>query len=347
MIKSIMQKKFMRVRKAVSTLVIVAMIGSVFALPALNDEFSVQAAQKTKKVKITYNVNGGKFTTKKYQKKKSYVKKIKKKKKIGTLPKATKEGYKLVGWYTNKSKGKKVSKKTKIKKNTKLYARWVPNTYSITFKGRNGAADTVKSIKYDAKYSTVMPTPTFPGNKFNGWYTEPTGGVRVELGEIYKHKGNTTLYAQWLIGTYGIGSKRLNYLGNSYESLKLEVPMTKDEDKTTIIGNDRYEYYYAKLKNGGYVDFVFKNNICIIVSSNLEDMMERLKNTTPNYSKLKAEYGTSIDRSIYDTVYESIFKIGNINLLITYEIDNGRYLLDKGGDCAIYSVPQAEYDRLF
>lgn len=111
-----------RRRNIVSVLVIVAMVASIFTLPLLNDDYVVNAA--TKKVKVTFKTNGGKFTEKKYAKKKAYFKKIKKGKKIGKLPKVKRADYKFKGWYTKKSGGKKVTKNTKIKKKTTLYARW-------------------------------------------------------------------------------------------------------------------------------------------------------------------------------------------------------------------------------
>lgn len=73
-------------------------------------------AAKTTKYKVTFNANGGTATKKS--------KTVKKNAKIGTLPKATKEGYKFKGWYTKKSGGKKITKSTKIKKKQTVYAHW-------------------------------------------------------------------------------------------------------------------------------------------------------------------------------------------------------------------------------
>ena len=112
----------LRTKNLVSVLVIAAMISGIFALPNVNDDYVVNAAAK--KVKVKFNANSGKFTEKKYTKKKAYTKKIKKNKKIGKLPKVKRSGYNFKGWYTKKKKGEKVTKKTQIKKNTTLYARW-------------------------------------------------------------------------------------------------------------------------------------------------------------------------------------------------------------------------------
>ncbi len=116
-----------KLKNLISISIIAFMIAGVFALPVINDDYSVQAA--TKKVKVIYKANGGKFTAAKYASKSKVVKKVRKGKKRGTAPKIKRTGYILKGWYTKKSGGKKVTAKTKIKKKTTLYAQWkkVPN----------------------------------------------------------------------------------------------------------------------------------------------------------------------------------------------------------------------------
>lgn len=69
-----------------------------------------------KKVNITFNANGGSVSTK------SRV--VTMNSKIGKIPVPKRKGYTFVGWYTSKTKGKKVSTATKMTKNRTLYARW-------------------------------------------------------------------------------------------------------------------------------------------------------------------------------------------------------------------------------
>lgn len=49
---------------------------------------------------------------------------VSKGKKYGKLPTVTRKGYRFLGWYTKKKGGKKVTAKTKAKKNQVLYAQW-------------------------------------------------------------------------------------------------------------------------------------------------------------------------------------------------------------------------------
>lgn len=113
-------------KRTISLLLIAVMVMSVIAVPTLFDNNNVYAAKKkSTKVKVVYYANGGKFTKEKYKDKKTYTKKIKAGKKLGKAPTVTREGFTFLGWYTKKTKGKKVSSKTKIKSSKKYYAHWI------------------------------------------------------------------------------------------------------------------------------------------------------------------------------------------------------------------------------
>ena len=93
---------------------------SIKNLTATNKKTVTLYAQwKAVNYKITYNLNGGKNSTKNPKKYTVATKTI-------TLKKPTKKGYTFAGWYSDKKLTKKV---TKIKKGTtgniKLYAKWV------------------------------------------------------------------------------------------------------------------------------------------------------------------------------------------------------------------------------
>lgn len=179
----------------ITKLMIIILITGLLVQPAIDNDYTVQAASKN--IKITYKANGGKFSSKKNASKKSYSKKIKKNKKVGKLPKVTKTGYTLKGWYTKKTTGKKVTGKTRIKKKTTLYARWTANSYTVSFHANGGTMpETTLQIKYNGIYGT-MPTPTNGTHVFLGWYTAPSGGVKIEPSSKYKIASNTTLYARW------------------------------------------------------------------------------------------------------------------------------------------------------
>lgn len=143
-------------RRSLSAIVIVAMIGTMFALPIFGND-DIYAASK-KKVKVTFKANSGKFS--KGAKK---TKKIVKGKKLGTLPKVTKSGYKFKGWYTKKKGGKKYTKKTKIKKKTTLYAQWTKKASSTT--PTTPTSPTTPSGPVE-KYTVDEKYPNYVGTKY-------------------------------------------------------------------------------------------------------------------------------------------------------------------------------------
>ena len=175
--------------------IILAMLVAFMPVITKDDTY---AASKKKKVKVTFNVNGGKALSKAKK-----TKQVVKGKKIGKLPKTTKKGYTLKGWYTKKTGGKKVTTKTKIKKKTTLYARWDAKEYTVNFDANGGETPTLsnkvyksKKVKYKGKYGT-MPTTKRTGYKLKGWYTAKSGGSNITTTTTNNTAATDTLYAQW------------------------------------------------------------------------------------------------------------------------------------------------------
>ena len=62
-------------------------------------------------------------------------------------------------------------------------------------------SDVIVTLPYDSdEVETVtIPTPTFTGYTFDGWYTEPNGaGTKIISGAQITNL-NTTLYANWIV----------------------------------------------------------------------------------------------------------------------------------------------------
>ena len=85
--------------------------------PATAVQKKVQVIKaSTPQLKVTFNPNGGWVDQRS--------KKVYKNFKIGKLPVPFRWGYTFKGWYTARTKGKKVSTATKISRNQTLYAHW-------------------------------------------------------------------------------------------------------------------------------------------------------------------------------------------------------------------------------
>ncbi len=77
-----------------------------------------------------------------------------------------------------------------------LYAQWTPNKYTVTFDPNGGSCSTSsKQVTYGNSWS--LPSATRSGYTFDGWYTSPTGGTKIENNTTITITRDTTLYAHW------------------------------------------------------------------------------------------------------------------------------------------------------
>ena len=85
-----------------------------------------------------------------------------------------------------------------------LYAVWTQNVYTVTFNANGGSVDTPSaSVTYGETYGT-LPTPTWTGHTFDGWYTDSTGGSRRNEGTRVSITSDETLYAHWKVNSHSL-----------------------------------------------------------------------------------------------------------------------------------------------
>ena len=119
-----------------------------------------------------------------------------------TLPTAddmTYTGHTFVGWYDNENlTGSPVTAIGGTEMGNKEYwAKWEANTYTVTFYPNGGSVNPVAATTDSSGKLSSLPTPTRGGNyRFDGWYTEQNGGIKVTLNQVYT--ADTTLYAYWI-----------------------------------------------------------------------------------------------------------------------------------------------------
>lgn len=85
----------------------------------------------------------------------------------GKFPQATKTGYSLVGWFTERNGGVKIELNSRVIFDHTLYARWIINNYTVTFDFMNGTR-----IENSIEYNETIIYPdnfTIKGYTFNGW----------------------------------------------------------------------------------------------------------------------------------------------------------------------------------
>ena len=157
-----------------------------------------------------------------------------------SLPTPTRTGYTFSGW--------KVTEKADVSNwtlndvytgtsipsgkygNVTLTAQWTVNTYTITYKYNNGAADT--TAKYTIEQSITLPSPTKTGYTFAGWKVTTAGGNWKTSDSVYKGTvaagkyGNVTLTAQWTANTYTITYVYNNGSANTTATYNIEQAIT-------------------------------------------------------------------------------------------------------------------------
>lgn len=124
-------------------------------------------------------------------------------------PTPTRSGYSFLYWRDSTSAFSylyqlSAGQSWTISGNITFYAWWQINQYTVTYNA-NGGSVSPSSATVNAGSSVTLPTPTYAGYTFNGWYTASSGGSYVGAGGgSYTPSSNITIYAQWTAVTYTV-----------------------------------------------------------------------------------------------------------------------------------------------
>ena len=99
---------------------------------------------------VIFNPNGGTF-----EDDAEAAREVEKGTAIGDLPRPVREGYAFGGWWTAKTKGTKITTKTKVTKNVTYYARWTVRKYKVSASVSAKAAGSVSGAGTKAYKSKV------------------------------------------------------------------------------------------------------------------------------------------------------------------------------------------------
>ena len=120
----------------------------------------------------------------------------------GTLPSASRDGYKFDGWFTDPEAGKEITSSTAVSETLDhtLYAHWSANSYTVKFEANGGSVTTKSKTVVHGEVYGDLPTPTRNGYGFDGWYTAADGGTQILPGTTAEMLADQTLYAHWSAG---------------------------------------------------------------------------------------------------------------------------------------------------
>ncbi len=119
-----------------------------------------------------------------------------------------KTGHTFAGWSTTSSGAVSYANNGSIKitSDMTLYAKWTPNTYSVTYNangGSGGPANQTKTYGVNLSLSTAAPART--GYTFASWNTNASGtGNAYAPGANYTANAALALYAKWTPNKYTI-----------------------------------------------------------------------------------------------------------------------------------------------
>lgn len=125
--------------------------------------FRKASDQKAKAATVRFNANGGTVD--------EYGRVVNLNSAVGELPVPDERtGYSFSGWWTDKTKGTRISASTKVTKAMTVYARWTAKKYKVTVEGGSKSVGTVSgagSKAYNSKV-TLVATPA-KGYVFEYW----------------------------------------------------------------------------------------------------------------------------------------------------------------------------------
>jgi uncharacterized protein (TIGR02145 family)/uncharacterized repeat protein (TIGR02543 family) len=117
-------------------------------------------------------------------------------------PAPTKVGYSLAGWYSDSLLMNPFSFSTPITGAITLYAKWILNTYTVSFISNGGSAVASQTIAYNSMAIQPTPSPTKTGYAFLGWYSDSL--LTTVFNFSTPITATITLYAKWTTNTFTV-----------------------------------------------------------------------------------------------------------------------------------------------
>lgn len=162
-----------------------------------------------------------------------------------TLITPTRTGYTFGGWYNGNTKVE--SGKWTSESNISLTAKWVANTYKITLDANGGTVSpTSITVTYGSTFT--LPTPTWTGRAFSGWYN---GNSKVESG-TWLGLSDTTLKARWDTTQYSVTYKDITSSSNKV-TITYDYNYSGASKTTTTVSNGSTLSYPSIPSRSGYV----------------------------------------------------------------------------------------------
>ena len=151
--------------------------------------------------------------------------------------KFTREGFVQTGWATADG-GEKVydlGGSYTANAGIELFPVWTVLVYTVTYNANCGTCSTESDVQPSYGASLTLPTPTFSGCTFDGWYNN---GTKIgDAGASYTPTADITLYAKWTDNTPG---KLFSYIDGNYgDAFKSFDGTDVVKNNQTVSGKDK------------------------------------------------------------------------------------------------------------
>ena len=116
------------------------------------------------------------------------------------LPELTRDYYTFDGWYTEEgfTEGTQVTALSSFTDNVKVYAKFTPITYTITYVLNGGTNPDTVVTSYTVEDDVTLPIPDRGEEAFGGWFeTEDFSTIKYKSWSAGTINGNKTLYAKY------------------------------------------------------------------------------------------------------------------------------------------------------
>ena len=157
---------------------------------------------------------------------------------LGALPQPTDETYTFAGWYKDpECINKPVTEATTYDFSfTKLYAKWVLSTFTMSIQLENGAVPATEGwiISDDGLLATkkvqvsktigALPEIDVAGYKFEGWFADPACTQRITQYTIFWAKEDVQIYPKLTLNTFNMTIKLNN---NEWEASGINIQIFK------------------------------------------------------------------------------------------------------------------------
>lgn len=191
----------------------------------------------------------------------------------GTLPTATRTGFRFDGWFTEPGGGSQVTSATQFNalSNVTLYAHWTRLSYTVTYVAGNGATCSVSSerVLYDYPVNLGYKA-SLDGKVFVGWHTNANS--KVAIPNLQMPAGNVTLYAIYSIPISDIQKVYVMSwrVGNeaNYRTVEMQRSAIYNLDYEYILSNANIrldltgtlQYAVVAQDNAGNVSILYKSS---------------------------------------------------------------------------------------